>query len=220
MFRAISVRLVSIFVVAVSLGVGGCSSEPKGPQRKAKAVESLAKTRSSLADASKQVAATNESLRTVSSATEGNLRPAFTKYAENVKKTESMAEAARNRAKAMRERTAEYVDQWHNEVRAIQDPELRKASAKRAEGAKAEFERMRDVAEEARNAYEPYMTGLKDVQQYLTNDLTAGGVAAVKGKADDTIRLGETLQQKLTAVQTELDGLSQKWSSTLPGSGK
>ena len=49
-------------------------------------------TRGHLADASKQVGATNDSLRTLTTAGAGDLRPMFDKYVENVRKTQAMAD--------------------------------------------------------------------------------------------------------------------------------
>jgi hypothetical protein len=166
------------------------------------------------------VKTTNESLQALTAASGGDLRPLFNKYAENVRKTQDMANAARDRAQAMREHTDDYVAQWQKEVSSISDEQLRQMSQQRAAKAKTEFDRIRSVAQDARAAYDPYMQGLQDVQQYLTNDLTAGGIQTIKPKADDTIRKGQTLEQKLADLQTELDGLSQKWSSKLGESGR
>ena len=116
--RTRTATALALFAVAITLHAG-CSSEPKGPQRKAKAVESFKKTQEGIASAGAQVKTTNDSLRAVTAATEGDLRPAFTKYAENVKKTEEMAEKARERAAAIRAATDEYVNQWQSEVRSI-----------------------------------------------------------------------------------------------------
>jgi molecular chaperone GrpE (heat shock protein) len=205
----------ALCLATFAAAVGGCSSAPKGPARTAKAVESFRDTREHLADASKQVTATNDSLRVLSEASSGDLRPLFNKFAANVQKTEAAAKEARDRAEAMRKNTDAYVAQWQKEFSTISDEELRRTSEQRVAAAKTEFERVRSAAAEARSAYEPYMQGLKDVQQYLTNDLTAQGVSAIRPKATDTIRKGETLQQRIATVQAEVDALSSKWSSKL-----
>src|SRR5687768_14378944 len=80
------------FVVLALVSGGGCSSS-EGPSRTAKAVESFRETRGHLADASKQVATTNDSLRTLTTAASGDLRPLFEKYVENVRRTQEMADA-------------------------------------------------------------------------------------------------------------------------------
>src|SRR6476661_1243801 len=85
--RRSAVHTWALCLVTV-VAAAGCSSGPKGPSRTAKAVESLNDTRKHLADASKQVTATNDSLRVLSEASSGDLRPLFNKFAANVKKTE------------------------------------------------------------------------------------------------------------------------------------
>src|SRR5687767_7539338 len=200
-------------VVLVALAVVGCSSN-KGPDRTAKAVESFKDTRKHLADASKQVGATNDSLRALS-AGGGDLRPLFDKYVANVKRTQDMADGARKRADAMRAKTDEYTKQWQKELSAINDAQLRAQSQQRVAAAKAEFDRVRSAAAEVKTAYQPYRQGLNDVQQYLTNDLTTAGVQSVGTKANDTIRKGETLQQRIADLERELDALAGKWSAKL-----
>jgi hypothetical protein len=199
-------------VVCIGLIIGGCSSDAKGPGRTAKAVESLGATKKELADASKQVAATNDSLRKLVDAS-GDLRPMYNKFADNVRKTEDAAKQARGRAEGMRKNTDAYVAQWQKESGSITDEQLRRMSQDRANSAKGDFDRVRGAATEAKSAYEPYMQGLKDVQQYLANDLTVAGVQSIRPKADDTIQKGQALQQGLTNLQGELDALAAKWSS-------
>ena len=202
-------------VVLVALAVAGCSSN-KGPERTAKAVESFKDTRKHLADASKQVGATNDSLRKLSSGT-GDLRPLFDKYAANVKRTQDMADGARKRADEMRARTDAYTKQWQKELSAITDEQLRTQSQQRVAAAEADFAKVRSAAAEVKAAYQPYKQGLNDVQQFLANDLTAAGVQSVRTKADDTVRRGETLQQRIVDLERELDTLAGKWASKLGG---
>src|SRR3954449_12801407 len=66
-------------VFCASLIACGCSSDPKGPGRTAKAVDSLGDTKKHVADATKQVAETNDSLRKLADASGGDLRPMFNK---------------------------------------------------------------------------------------------------------------------------------------------
>jgi hypothetical protein len=214
--RRIAFGLVGSFV-ALSL-VAGCSSNPKGPERSTKAVESFRETQKNLAAASAQVQETNASLRQLTAAgAGGDLRPVFNKFAEDVRQTQDLAKKAGERAAAMRAKTDVYVTQWNAEIQGISDEQLRAQGQQRMAAARADFGRVAGVAQEARAAYEPYMTGLQDIQTYLSNDLTAGGVASVQSKAQSTIRAGESLRQKLDALQQELEQVASKWSSRIAG---
>jgi hypothetical protein len=215
--RRIASGVVGSLVAVCLTAFAGCSSNPKGPERSAKAVESFRETQKNLAAANAQVQATNESLRQLTAAPAGDLRPAFNKFAQNVRETQDLAKKAAERATAMRARTDVYVTQWNAEIQGITDEQLRAQGQQRMAAGRAEFARVATVALEARQAYEPYMTGLQDIQTYLSNDLTAGGVASVQGKAQATIAAGEALRRKLDAVQQELEQISSKWSSRIAG---
>ena len=215
MFRFDSRRAVLAWVgVCAAVSILGCSSEPKGPSRSAKAVESFRETRQNIDAASNQVAMTNQSLQALAAGgQEGDLRAAYTAYVNNVQQMDKMAQRARERASQMRARTDDYVTKWEAELKQIDDDELRKSSRDRMDAARASFRKVADAAQAVREAYEPYMGGLKDVQTFLANDLTAGGVSSVQGKAKSTIAQGETLRQKLAAVSAELDRIAATWAS-------
>src|SRR5688572_19448236 len=103
------------FIVLAAVS-GGCSSSGEGPDRTAKAVESFRETRGHLADASKQVATTNDSLLKLTSAAAGDLRPMFDKYVENVRRTQAMADAARKRSDGMSANVNAYTATWQKEL--------------------------------------------------------------------------------------------------------
>src|SRR5688572_18986548 len=110
------IRTSALLLAAIALI--GCSSGPKGPERSAKAVESFKDTRKHLTNASKQVGATNDSLRKLTTAS-GDLRSMYNKFVDNVKETQDMAEGARKRAENMRVNSERYTAQWQKEMSSI-----------------------------------------------------------------------------------------------------
>ncbi|HEY7117032.1 MAG TPA: DUF2959 family protein [Tepidisphaeraceae bacterium] len=201
--------LVCLALIATT----GCSSNPKGPERSAAAVESLRDTKDQLSKADAQVGETITSLNTLMGQNSGDLRPTFNKFSDEIRQTREMAEAASNRAAAMRERTNEYVTQWQAEQKAITDPELQRMSQERASRATAQFDRVRSVAQETRAAYQPWMQSLTDVQTFLANDLTSAGVTAAKPKAMRAVDQGNALRAKIGQLEAEIDRVAATWSS-------
>ena len=207
-------RLHACAAMILAIGMSACSSN-KGPDRTAKAVESFSNTRQKLDAASAQVGATNDSLKALTTAGSGDLRPLYDNFTKQVKKTQSMADQARDRAESMRAKADAYTTQWQKEFSSISDAEVRRMSEARATAAKADFDRVRSAASNVRAAYAPYREGLQDVQTFLANDLTAEGVRSITTKANETIRKGEALQKEIAALQTELTTLETKWSSSM-----
>ena len=211
--------LLGLIGLGVALPLLGCSSEPKGPKRAAKTVESFQATKQNLASANAQIQATNESLRKLTSGEATDLRMAYTDYVKHVEQTDKLAKKARDRAASLRSRTDDYVNAWEAEMKQIDDEELRSRSKQRMAAARAEFQKVVDTGQEVREAYDPYMKSLRDVQTFLANDLTAGGIESAKGKATTTISQGEEVRKKLAALEAELDRVASMWAAKTTTAG-
>lgn len=207
----------SAVIVALAVGSFGCSSGPKGPERSAKAVDSLNSTKDEVAKADAQVGETLKSLDALVRPDQVDLRGAYAQYVDEVRETRKMAEAAAKRAAAMRDRTDAYVTQWQAEQGTITDPELQRSSQERAATAKAEFQRVRSLAQDARAAYDPWMQSLTDIQTYLANDLTPTGAAAARSKSQWAMEQGNSLRKRLAELQAELDRVAARWSGKAGG---
>jgi hypothetical protein len=123
-----------------------------------------------------------------------------------------MAEEAGARARTMQVRSNDYVTEWQAEIKGISDEGLRKTSQDRMTSAKTDFDEVASLAREAREAYQPYMQGLQDMENVLANDLTSAGIESARAQGNRTIADGRALNNKIAARQTELDQLSTKWS--------
>lgn len=205
------------FVVAVflALAVIGCTSQPKGPSRTAKAVESFKSVKADLTKGTTQIDITLASLTTLT-AKGADVPTAYKAYVENVAKIKGMADKAHGRVESMKANAEDYIAQWQMEMTGISDEDLRARSAKRMEEARSEFQKVRDATAEVRKAYDPFMADLMDVQTFLANDLTQGGIDAVEGKAKSAAGKGKTLKDKIAALQKELDALASKWAAPAP----
>jgi len=198
--------------------VAGCSSsDDKAIQRNEQATTGLQQTRNELDAADAQVDATLNSLRALASQDSGDLRPTYKKFSDDVDKLGTMADDARNRATAMRERSTEYINKWRQEAEGISDPQLRQASEQRQASARADFEKVAALAQQTRAAYDPFMKDLRDIRTALSNDLTPAGVRAVRPVIDRTIQEGQAVRGRIGALNAEIDALSRRWSSAMRG---
>jgi chromosome segregation ATPase len=202
--------------LALMLGVAvGCSNQDKGLERNEKATTGIQQTTKELAEADAQVDATLKSLSALTTQDSGDLRTGFKHYTDDVDKLNKMAESARSRAVAMREKSTEYVQSWQKESAGITNPDVKQVSEARQAAAKADFEKVAAKAEETRAAYAPFVQDLTDIRTAVSNDLTPGGIKAIKPIADRAIQEGQAVRAKIQALNSEIGGLGQRWSSTM-----
>jgi chromosome segregation ATPase len=212
--RSLRISVLALAFAACFGPAGGCASDP-GRTRSAGAVEGLQETRTELAATRKQVDEAIAAAAAVQSA-QGDLKPAYEKYRKEVAETESRAQNVRKRAADMQERGKEYREKWRSEMSKVDSPELKAAADARAAKLEQRYAGITAKAQAVRTAYEPFMKGLKDLQTYLSNDLTPAAVQAGRPAFDKVRTNGNTLNQKLDALAKELDEVAATMS---PGGG-
>jgi hypothetical protein len=183
----------------------GCGSSGGKSQSSQKAISSLTSTRNEIAKAKVEVQQANAALETLQSG--GDLNKAFQTYTKEVGNVKDAGDRARSRAKDMQERQKQYVAAWQKETQDVSNPELRAAADARRAKLRESFDKISGSAAGARDAYQPYLKGLQDIQTALAADLTPAGVDAAKPAIQKTKADGEVLMQRIDALVAELDSV-------------
>ena len=207
-----NVRIPVLVTVLSGLAlICGCSSDGRMDEG-TRAVEGFGKTKSSIANATKQVDDITKSLDALSSGSD--LPKALKQFNGRLDDLKESAETARNRAQAMRERQAEFIAKWQEEMKTVKDPTLKSTLEQRRESVQTNFERVRTAGQAVRDAYDPFVAKLDEIQKTLSIDLTPSTVAGIRPVIDRARRDGETLKDRLAALQGELDRIEAGLSPT------
>lgn len=145
-----------------------------------------------------------------------DITPQFQKYSSAVSKLESLANEVSSRAAAMQEQGAAYFQKWNEELAKIQNDDIHTRSLDRKNAVAARFERVRVSYVQTTAAFAPFMSDLKDIRTALATDLTAGGLASVKGlasKANDKVL---PLRESLVRLSAEFKNLGVALSAATP----
>jgi hypothetical protein len=84
------------------------------------------------------------------------------------------------KSERMKVQGAAYFKNWDNEMAKIKNEDIRQRSEARKNEVSAHFNRITRLYEEAKAAFVPYMSDLRDVQKFLSVDLTSGGLLAIR----------------------------------------
>jgi chromosome segregation ATPase len=208
-----TIRLAVIgMAMAVIAGVSvGCSSDGGG--KGGKAVAGLQDTRTELAKGRKQVEENIAAANALRNA-QGDVSQPYKKLVDETKQTEKERENLRKRWADMQKRGKEYQTQWQEEVSKMQNPELRAAATQRAATVRERYDIIREKAREARDAYDPFMRDLKELQSYVASDLTPAAVEAAGPAFDKVDAQGKILIQRIDVVSAELDSVAGSMSPT------
>ena len=74
-----------------------------------------------------------------------------------------------------------YFEGWQADINSISNESLRKKAQKRLNSVKKSYDKVAVEMKDAAEKFQPFLSDLKDVQKMLSNDVTPGGVKAIKG---------------------------------------
>jgi chromosome segregation ATPase len=207
MTRRLGLLLAGLAGAAVQVG---CAT---GYKRADQTSEMVGETGTRLDRESAQVDTVLEALEGVVSGKGGDLRAPYTKFSEEVDKTESAVASAQGRAADLRAAVDEHLKGWTEETKTISSAELKEASAARREKTKASSDKVGTEMEKVKAAADPFMKELNDLRVFLGNDLTSRGVEAAGPAIKKARSEGEDLKKAIKAAKESLEQLRAELAS-------
>ncbi len=198
--------VITLLGVALSAGLAACATEEEQAVNRAEqTADSLSDVRIEATAGKKQLEATTQALGKLTSQTGDNLRPGFEAYMKELARLQVQADRAKARADDLTARAKAYIDKWQQDAAKLQNPDLKKEADARRARIKSSIAGIQAAARAAGDAYRPLVQNLMDIQTALSNDLTEGGIAAVKPTAAKAIDDAGKLQNRLDALIAELN---------------
>jgi hypothetical protein len=209
-------RSVLVPMILATLAAG-CATP--GPERARYARDGLDDAHERLATARVAADSARDSLEALVSAPQGDLGPGadlapmFEAYEDSVKRLRRQAELVSRLPERLRARGDAYFDQWERDLLRIQDPALRAASASRRGEALATYNRVVGTIWSAQSVFQPLLALQGDLRLAIGNDLTEAGLATVREATQRVALETETVGERLEALMTEVQTVSEAMSS-------
>lgn len=199
-----SLTLAMNVMVAAALWTASATAA-SGYKQADKTGQGIAEFRDEIVKGKNAIDATMKSLGDIAANADTNPRKAYEQYAKDVAKLEDTAEKIGKRAQAMREKGQAYFKQWEKELAEVSNPEIRALAEQRKVKLQETFGNIRKYTEPLKAQFQPWMSDLKDLQKYLGQDLTIGGVDAAKDLFLKTTNAGLEVQKSMDALVAELN---------------
>jgi len=168
----------------------------------------IADFRAEIVSANKAIDATMRSLDDLAATANTNPRGAFARFSKNVKNLESTAAKMQKRSLSMQQKGQAYFKQWEQELATVNNPEVRRLAEQRKAKLQETFASIRKYTEPLKAQFDPWMSDLKDLQKYLSQDLTIAGIDAAKGLLAKTSNEGTEIQKSMDALVSELNTIA------------
>ena len=196
-WAALAVASVQIFAATQASAAGYKLAD--------KASASIAEFRDEILNVKKEVDGTLTALDKVVATATTDPRKAYQSFDKAVPRVDDAAKKAKKRAEDMKSKGQAYFKDWEKELAEVNNAEIRKLAQERKAKLQTTFDSIKSFMEPARDQFTTWLANLKDLQTYLNNDLTIGGIDAAKEHISKAKANGHAVQQSLDKVIAELN---------------
>jgi hypothetical protein len=202
-FRNCSLAIFAMLLLGTVSFLGGCATT--GMDRSVKTSNSIREVDSEIRKMIVQIDVTAASLDAVVTTGQPNLKKPFEKYSDNVENLDKEGKRVIKRLEEMKIRSNEYFAEWEKEGDALTNSEIRELSTERRTKLAASYARVPAAGAGIKGTYNAYLTDLKEIQKYLSTDLTPKGVEGITPVANKSVQDLDALKQSLQPVIAALD---------------
>ncbi len=210
------------FLLAMLAGAGitfsGCAST--GIQRSNDAATTMQTMDDKIQLIVVQLDATGASLDELTKPGQSDVGKAYDLYTSNLSKIETMQKDFAGDADAMAARGQEYFAEWKKEGDQYKNPRIQALSDQRRIELGTIYGKIASNSIGVRDDFKAYVSNAREIQIYLSNDLTPKGIEAITPIAGKTVSNGAHLKNSIQDIQTAIQRASAEMSqggTSLPG---
>jgi hypothetical protein len=193
-------------VAAVLMLVLASCGPETGVTRAEKAAASMQEFRNDIEGGKKQVDTVVNAMNALN--TSPDLKAAFAAFNAEADRTESVATTLRSEADQMKASGREFFKKWELEIEKINDPAMKEKAKARANERSKQYANIELVMGSVKGIWKTFSGELQDVKQYLSNDITAKGVASLSDTIKKTNLDGTELKKSLQNVSASMDAVA------------
>jgi len=195
-----------MLIIGTAAFLGGCATT--GMDRSVKTSNSIKEVDSDIKKINVQIDVTITSLDSLIKAVKPDLKKAFNTYSDAVDELDSQGKKVLKHIAEMKSRSTDYFAEWQKQGDAYTNPQIRDLSDERRNKLTEIYARVPAAGSGIERAYHAYMSDLKEIQTYLSNDLTPDGIIGITSVAEKSDQDAQALKTSLEPVITALDEIN------------
>jgi hypothetical protein len=203
--RSRTLAFFAMLLLGTPAFLGGCATT--GMDRSVKASNSIKEVDSEIRKMSVQIDVTAASLYTLVNTGKPDLKKSFDSYTDNLAKLDKEGNKVLKRLDEMSAKNKEYFEEWEKEGDAFTNPEIRELSTERRNRLAEIYARVPAAGAGLKGSYHAYLTDLKEIQKFLSTDLTPKGIEAITPVANKSVQDLDSLKISLQPVIAALDDI-------------
>jgi hypothetical protein len=198
-----AVTLLSLALVVGAACLAGCSST--GIQRSEKATTTMRTIDNDIKLIVVQLDATGASMDELTRPGQSDVKKAFVSCTENVSKIEKMEKGFAIHADEMKDRGKDYFDEWKKEGDKYNNPQIRELSEQRRAQLGEIYSQIAENSIGVKGPFKAYVSDVKEIQIYVSNDLTSKGIESIAPITRKAVDDGEKLKSAIRNLQAAIE---------------
>jgi len=170
----------------------------------------------SVAAAKAKIHACAESLAAVVEKGDLDPAPSFAQYKKDVAAVEAAASQSDSNLKSLQSKGQTYMAAWEKQAATITDPDLKKLAEERRAKLSQAVTAVAEAMQAAQAEIGPYRTQIKDMETYLSNDLTPAGISSIKDKSKQITKSSNSIGEALDKVAEALSKGAPQFKTAKP----
>jgi len=152
-----------------------------------------------------QLEATGASLAELIKPGQSDVKKAFELYSDNVAEIAKLEKDFAKHAEEMKVRGADYFDEWQKKGDKYENPEIQALSEQRRIELGAIYGKIAENSVGMNEAFKAYVSDVKEIQAYLSNDLTTKGIESIAPISQQAVTDGHRLNNEIKKLQTSIE---------------
>jgi len=201
--RKHSLAFFTMLLVGTAAFLGGCATT--GMQRSVKTSNSIQDVDNEIRKMIVQIDVTGTALDSLVVPGNPDLKKSFNSYSDNLVKLDREGKRTLKRVEEMKSQSKEYFSEWEKQGDAFTNPQIRELSEERRSRLANIYAQVPAAGAGIKGAYHAYLTDLKEIQLFLSNDLTPKGIESIAPVTQKSIQDREDLKASLRPLIYALD---------------
>lgn len=198
-------RFIHVIIFLLICGCAVNKPEKTGLERSEGVLSAMEQSHEQVQKVTAQVDRVEASLSELMRKGQSDIKGAFEEYARNVNELDKQSKALLDNTTDLQKKSNDYLANWGSEQNEFQNSQLEELSAERREELNESHEDVFTAAGRTENQLKAFLTDIKEIRDYLDNDLTAAGISSVSSLSDDVLEESDELQDYLEDLEYALE---------------
>jgi DNA repair exonuclease SbcCD ATPase subunit len=201
-------RWLIVTPAVAGLVLAGCASNDPNPNVP-RPRNGIAEYQQIASEARRSMEKALDALKQVSTHTVPLPPRAVKTYSDAAERLEVESLRVRARSQAMQARGKAYFENWQENLERIKDARVRSLAQQHRAELEQDFDKIRQTSQETREAFEPFLSGLRQLRTALEKDPKAMAADSTRALVNSTTEKGREVEKGLAAIRNELDEMAR-----------